>query len=159
MKRLLLVAVLAVLALTLASPASAATHSPCTSHIAVAPYVSDVTDGVTTIGGAGQIGGCPVPVGTEGVAITVCLQARVEGGWVDQTCQTVARSWSRISRFPRRAGTSVFSGCVLGDMRTDVRGALADGTADGFAVEWASPAVTMVRNDSGVCGVRTGGGD
>jgi len=99
-----------------ASRAVGATHSPCTSLLAVAPYVSDVTDGVTTIGGAGQIGGCPVPVGTEGVAITVCLQARptpladfadigwtvtlptgalTSDAWVDQTTALIVNGLAR----------------------------------------------------------------
>ena len=56
--------------LTLSSPADAATHAPCISHTAVAPYVSRVDDGVTTLSGAGGIGGCPAPVEWTSAIVT-----------------------------------------------------------------------------------------
>ena len=154
MRRLLVV--LAALAVVLASavPAAAVTHAPCAGHYVTAPYVALVDDGVTTLQGAGGIGGCPAPAGTESVTITVALQRLVDGVWVDQVAGSGSRSWNRYSRYARTYGLSVTAVCELGDWRTDVRG------GDGFEPsEWVSDPVTMVGNDSGVCGVNTGGGD
>jgi len=159
MRRMLLAAAAALAAavlLAVPAPAGAVTHSPCAGHTAVAPYVSRVDDGVTTLSGAGGIGGCPVPVGTESVTVTVALQwlDPATQTWVDQVTQTWTRSWNRYSRFARQAGGVVYAVCVVGDWRTQVTG------GDGFPpFEWSSDPVTMVRNDSGVCGVNTGGGD
>jgi len=135
--------------------ASADTHSACSGHTAVAPYVSDISNGVSTLHGAGQIGGCPAPIGTESVSITVALQSfDVDTQmWIDKATANYSKSWNRYYRLARQAGGGVDATCVVGDWRTDVKG------GDGFQpTEWTSPVVTFVAGDSGVCG-SYGGGD
>lgn len=157
MRHLLLTALLAATALVGValnpSTAAAATHSPCTRHSATTPYVLTVNNGVTTLQGAGDIGGCPSSVATEGVTIRVCLQHLDVAGWTDQACADASRSWNRYSRFARQAGASVTATCTNGDWRTRVTG------GDGWdPTEWASPVRTFLPGDSGVCG-SYGGGD
>jgi hypothetical protein len=138
------------------APAAAATHAPCVRHSAVAPTVATITDGVTVLSGAGDIGGCPAVATTasESVTVTVCLQRLDSAGWVDAACNgPVTKGWNRYWRYARQLGLSVTATCVDGDWRTDVRG------GDGWdPTEWASPVVTFAPGDSGVCG-SYGGGD
>ena len=140
MKRLFLLVALCLTAV--GSLAQAATHSPCTSHLATAPRISLVNDSTVTLTGSGSIGGCPVPVGVESVTLTVCLQH--DGA--DVSCASGSRAWSRYTRFARTYGLTVNAVCSPGLWRTVARG------GDGFTpTEWASEQVSFSSADGYSC--------
>lgn len=139
MKSLLL---LTAAALLLAGHVSAATHSACVRHSAVTPYISTAIPDGAILTGAGDIGGCPTPIGNESVAITVCLQR--DG--VDVVCQSYTRGWNRYTRFPRQAGGSINATCAPGVWKTVVTG------GDGFEPSrWESDPATFALVDESDC--------
>ena len=156
MRRLLpILATTIIILATLTTPAHAATHAPCVGHIATTPHVTLLLEGTNTIiEGSGAITGCPVPIGTETVTLTVTLQHQEQGEWVDYyTKGPTIKGWSRYYRYARQHSLTVNGPCLVGDWRTHVTG------GDGYQpTSWDSTTATFVPGDSGVCG-SYGGGD
>lgn len=144
------------LVLGTALTADANTHAPCSYHYATPPSVQLIDGGVATLAGSGAIGGCPAPIGTESVSLTVAVQHLEAGTWITKgTAVSPPKGWSRITRGARQTSATATAACLPGDWRTETTENA--GGSDGVP-EWHSTTVTFTPGDSGVCG-SYGGGD
>lgn len=150
MKRYLVPVV--VLAFCAPTPAQAVTHAPCTYRYAGPPSVQLVQGGQSTLAGSGTVGGCPSPVGSESVTVTVSLERYDGTTWTVVSTASVSRGWSRITRGARQVSATATATCIPGPWRTHLT------SYDSGPIDVTSTVVTFAAGDSGVCG-SYGGGD
>jgi len=140
--------------LVTAAGASAVTHAACSNRTPGLPAVAWLDENAqnTVLQGGGHVGGCPMPIGTESVDATVCMELQQpDASWLPFACASGSKSWSRTYRFARQLDLTVTAPCRVGAIRMHLTG------NDVGPFDVPGTPVTFKLDEDGVCGNFGGG--